>query len=488
MRINLGSWEPDVADFGTDTLDIARNAYPGVNSWLPAPGLVTQSNAIVARPKGLFHVRKTDGTYATYAGTATKLYRFNKATLNFDDVSRLADGNYAVPADSYWSGTQAGNWLILCQLGDVPQYIDIDSGTNFAALPGSPPTAKFVTMVQDRVMFAHLSTDPNAIQWSDSHDFDDYSTGLSGDQTFASGGAVQAVCGAAGLIIQETGIRGIVPTGGTDSFQFPEIASTKGTLSPYAVIEIGSLAFWLSEDGFYVGNSAEQRSISHRRVSKYFFDQINRDRLYQVYGGYDPYAPRVIFSYPSGATEYNDRALVYDWALDKWGELVVDTYLLGRTATVATSIEAVDNIAASVDALTISLDSRTLMGGAPVLAAFNTTAAPLGPKLCYFEGDNLAATFETANYQLTPGWRSRVRRVMPFVEGTGGASVTVGVAKRQRLSDAVPAFVTSAVQTSGWCPLNADGFIHKFQMNIPAAADWDHAQGMVCDYTKTSQR
>ena len=134
-----GEYAPDVSDLNSDTLDVARNCYPGANSYIPAPGLQQQSVTALPSPcRGLWYVQTAAGDWDTYAATATHLYKYDADTGTFADVSRLVGGAYGLPADDYWDGTQFGNRLIVANLGNEPQFIDVDSGTNFANLPNAP--------------------------------------------------------------------------------------------------------------------------------------------------------------------------------------------------------------------------------------------------------------------------------------------------------------------------------------------------------------
>lgn len=479
MFIPFGELAPDIADLGTTTLDVARNVVPGENSWEPFPSLVSQSGALPSACRGFITVQQSSGQWVAYFGTATKIYKFNTSTQAFDDVTRLAGGDYALPEGVNWQFAPFGTLLIAVQPGDVPQKINVDSGSNFEALGDSPPTAGGVDAVGNYVILSNLVDDPRDIAWSDINNAEAWTPGVDGladQQPFASGGPVKAVCGAAGLVIQERGVSIMVQTGDTLSFQFQETSDGKGTIAQQSAVKLGTLAFWLSEDGFYAGNSAEIKPISHGRVSKYFFSQLYRDRISQVQGTYDPFNTRIYWAYPTADTDYNDRIIGYDWHKDKWFEIEIITYALGRTASGGAALEDLDSIASSIEDLTITMDSRVYQGGTQAFAAIDADS-----KLAYFEGDPLAATIETGNYQLVPGRRSRVLWSRPIIEGSGGSSCTVQVGRRQRLADEPSWTGESAMQTSGRCPLNAGGFYHRFRVNIPAEADWSHTQGMDVD-------
>ncbi|MBA2689798.1 MAG: hypothetical protein H0U63_03240 [Burkholderiales bacterium] len=484
MFLAFGQFSPDVADVGTDTLDVARNVYPASNSWKPFNQPTARSTSLPSACKGLASEPLTSGVFATYAGTTTKLYKFNASTQLWTDVSRVAGGNYATPADGFWSFAHFGNLLIATNGFDVVQFIDVTVGTNFAALAGSPPTAKHVTIVEDRVMLAGLTAAPSSIAWSDINNATVWTpgVGLADQQAFSSGGNAQAVCSAARLVLQERGMRAIIPTGDVTSFQFEEVASAKGALSARSVIAVGPLAFWLSEDGFYMGNSSEQRAISANRVTDYFFDKLLRERSYQVTGAADPLATRVYWSYPTQSTDYNDYIIGYDWSLDKWFEIKFTTYAMAITATAGLTLEELDAFG-TLETLAFSMDSTTWSGGATYMSLIDQDN-----KLAYFSGQPMEVTLETGNVQFAPGRRVKATWARPLIEGTGGSSAMLEVGRRQRLTDEPAWTVPASMAASGRIPIYASGAYHRFRLVVPAGTIWEHAQGMDVEFAQEGVR
>ena len=479
----FGDWQPDVADLNTDTLDIARNVLPGVNSWVPAPGLIAQSVAALPLPcRGLWYVQTAAGDWDTYAATAEKIYKYEPDTGTLTDVSRLAGGAYSLPSDDYWDGVQYGDRLIVCNIADEPQFLDINLGTNFANLPNAP-IARFVTVMDDHVVFSSLFTNPRSIAWSAINDSEDYTTGTSGTQEFSDAGDVMGLCPAAHVLFLQRGLRGVISTGDKYAFSFPEMSSEKGTVSPWSVLEFGGICYWLSDSGFYVGNAEQQKSISEKRISAYFFDNLNQGRVTRVYATFDPHASRIYWAYSTQDNEWNDRVLCYDWSLDRWSELEVDTYILSRLATASLSMDGgADPEDMDLPGLP-SLDSFFYRAGSPVLSAVGTDL-----KLSTMEGPNLPATLETGSYAFGEGRRVRMRSVLSYIEGEEAESITVRVSKRGRYGDAWQTSAAIPQQLSGRYPMNADGALHKIEVSIPGGTLWHHAQGWEPEVVPTTVR
>jgi hypothetical protein len=272
------------------------------------------------------------------------------------------------------------------------------------------------------------------------------------------------------------------------------MSSEKGTVSPWSVIEFGGTAYWLSDNGFYVGNAEQQRSISEKRISGYFYDNLNQGAITRVFSTFDPHASRIYWAYAVGDEQWNDRALVYDWGLDRWSELEINTYILSRLATASVSLDSAGPDSMDMDLPGLpSLDSFFYRSGSPVLSAVSTDR-----QLSTLEGSNLAATLLTGSYAFGEGRRVRLRSVMSYIEENrqgdpeGGipdrSNITVKVSKRQRYGDAWLTSSPIPQQRSGNYRMNADGHFHRFEVSIPAGTDWQHAHGWEPDFVPTSGR
>ena len=162
----FAQFAPDIAPTDTNAARIAENVLPTASGYGPMPSLQQYSTAALpARAIGFTIGRTTNGGWSIYAGTTTKLYRF--ASSAWDDATRLAGGDYAVTAGELWSFAQFGDYVYACAPGTDLQRIAVTSGTDFAAVGGSPPNARTVSIVGDFMVLATLSSDKMAIIWSD---------------------------------------------------------------------------------------------------------------------------------------------------------------------------------------------------------------------------------------------------------------------------------------------------------------------------------
>lgn len=465
-RLGLAEWRPDLAETDADVAAVATNVYPGLNSYSPVRGAEAYSTALADSPRGLWYVQKKSGDTQVIAGTASTMYLLDTTDMSWDSLGN----SYGVPTDHLWSAVQYGTYFIAVNETDNPQVYDIEAGGSFGALGGSPPKARFVDVVGDYVFLGCLATDPYGGQWSatGSHTGWTAGTGNSDVFTFADGGFVQAICGAANLIIQERVIRQIIeqPGNPTGVFGFQKIEQAKGTIAPHSVIKYGPQVAYLSDEGFWFG----AENIAHNKVWNYFKSQVNTQRLYSVLGAPDPTRPVFYWAYRTGSSDLYDRILCYDWSLKRWSEIVASFYHLSNVATPGITLEGLDALYPTLEEVPYSLDSRVWQGGRPV---FGVVGSDL--KLSFFEGDTLEATMETGERQLTPSARSFIRSVRPAIDTTAALA---RVGKRERIGDSRTWGSESSMQTSGECPVRSSGRLHRFRVRVPAGTSWTHAQGV----------
>jgi hypothetical protein len=99
--------------------------------------------------------------------------------------------------------------------------------------------------------------------------------------------------------------------------------------------------------------------IGKERVDRTFFADVDTGNLQLMIGAYDPKATRIYWAYKSlaGSAGLFDKILVYDFALDKWSLVtgIMGEYL-ATLAKPGLTLENLDSISGSIDALTFSLD------------------------------------------------------------------------------------------------------------------------------------
>jgi hypothetical protein len=483
--VSIGDYRPDVSDYEGQATRNILNVIPRGDGYGPFPGLSTYTSALPSACRGAFYALKSDGTVITFAGTADKLYKLNNTDFSWTDVS-LGTGTYgALSSNAQWQFAQTGNFVFATQANTALQVFDLSSPSTFSNALGTPPQAAYISVVGKFLVLSGLLSDPYRIRWSGLNNFnaaDSWSSGIKSSdfQDFPDGGIVRGVAGGeAGVIFQDQAIRRMsyVP-GSPIIFQIDRITQDKGLYAPYSIIRAGERIFFYAGQGFHKiepGGVPEQ--IGREKVDRTFLADLDKGNLQLFVGAADPRSTRVYWAYKSvsGAvgTVY-DKLLGYDFLLDRFFPVsVTGEYLLGISQTGLT-LENLDSISSSLDALTLSLDAYAT-AVQPEIGQFNSSHA-----LGFFRGANLEATVETAE-QGTDENRITIRGFRPV---TDAATVYGSVSYRDTPS--TPAIFGPEVLVNartGRCDLMRDTRYSRFRVRVPAGSSWTFCAGVVPDLT-----
>ncbi len=180
MRISYGEFLPDLARFDSRFTDVAKNVIPGANSYLPIPAPVAYSDALPNAPRGGWIVRTSAGGYRVFAATETTLHLLNGTA--WDSKGTGLTG----PGDEFWSGRQFGVFLYMVNQADGLYRYNIDTAASAAVVAGGP-NASQLGVFDEYLFAANLAGSPNELAWCNGNDATNWSTGLSGGQTFPDG-------------------------------------------------------------------------------------------------------------------------------------------------------------------------------------------------------------------------------------------------------------------------------------------------------------
>jgi hypothetical protein len=480
-------YRPDVSAYqNAGGSQVIQNALPRADGYGPMPSLSAFSSALAAVCRGYFYARNADGSITLFAATSTKLYKLNNGSFAWTDVSKGGGSYSAVPNADNWQFAQFNNFVVAVNLNTAPQVFDLTSSTAFADLGGSPPQARYVAVVGRFLMLAGLgSSTPYRVQWSGLNAITTWSSGVNSSdfQDLPDGGIVRGIAGGEnGVIFQETAIRRMVFVGGTLIFQIERITEDKGLLAPYSLIRAAERIFFLAPQGFHmITPGSGPIAIGKERFDRTFLADFDPSNLQLIIGAPDPEAPRVYWAYKSlaGTAGLFDKMIVYDYALDRAAILIVTGEYLASAVTPGITLDGLDSVSSSIDALTISLDDFTT---SPLVqfSAFNSSHV-----LCTFTGTALEATLDTAEQGLDGGRRARVKGFRPVADA---ASVFGSIGARENVQSAVAYSSEQAVNAKGLCPANVSTRLARGRVRIPAGTSWTFASGIEPFFAQEGRR
>lgn len=492
MKISFGDYLPDLPALDNPGSSYIRNVIPARLSYRPMPSLSVYSGALTARCQGAVAVTDLDGNVVNFAGDATTLYNLAAGTTTWNDASKA--GGYNTASEGRWAFAQYKQQVIATNGVEAIQEYTLNSSTDFADLDASAPLARYLAVAKAFLFAVNTSTDPQRIHWSAIDDPSNWPTpgsaaavavqsdyqDLVGDGGWNMG-AIGGLSGADLVVWQERSMWRGTYVGGDLFWQFDQVEGGRGTPAPGSIVQVGGLAYYLGEDGFYRTDGASSEPIGADKIDKTFFADLDQSRFDRISSAADPINKIVIWAYASTASTDGrcDRLLVYNWQSGRWSLIdAVECELIFRSLSFGYTMESLDAISADLDALPFSLDSRAWTGGRLLLSAFDTNH-----KLDYFTGSNLAATLETTEAQPIPNMRAVVTEVWPLVDG---GTLTVTPVTRNRNNDA-PTTGTAASQNSiGYCPVRTNARYHRYRVGVASAGTWTHAQGINVPEDKVS--
>lgn len=482
MMIPFPPWEPDRADYAPSASPVIVNALPTRDGWGPLPDLTAFTQALPSENKGAVKVRTSTGAYRIIAGTETGLYELDTTDYSWTDLTGPS-GPYSVPAGDIWAFEIFGDNLVAVNLADDPQYIDINSGTAFADVPGSPPRARYISTAGEYLVLGHIVDQPNRVHVSAIGDMSNWTVGEAGCdfQDFPDGEEVMGVIGAerGAIIFQRTKIRRLdIAQSGDYSFTTQVINPDRGTISPRSITQIGpGQFFYYSTDGFCLG--VEGRKIGAERVDGWFQSTFDSIRIGEISSVADPFN-KIVWSQAEMPT--GDKFLVgYNWQLDRWCYADNNVSQMMVLTTPGITWDGLDNLYSAIDDVNLPFDDAIFAGGSPRFGGFTTDN-----KLGFFTGQSRGATLETADIEMTPGARSFLREARVYTDATdftlkvGTMDYHGGV---RSWSNIVTPF--SATRT---CHFRHPGRLHRFRMELAEGETWSQVTGLNSTFSKEGMR
>ena len=474
----FADWLPDIPALENPGATVATNVIPDFKSYRPVPDIAAYSTALDALCRGAFSASNSAGNTYNYAGDTAKLYEVRTAPTD-----RSKSGGYSTGEDEFWEFVQWGQTAIGTNFTNPVQSVTL-GGAAFADLITSTlkPKARHIAVVGDFVVLGNTNdaTDgdkPTRVWWSginNSLDFQPAAATQSDNEDLSEAdGWVQAIIGGVdyGVVFQERAINRMTYVGAPLVFQFDKVESSRGLLAPNAAINVGRLVYYLSDDGFYVFDGSTSVPIGAGKVDRTFFGELNTQWQTRVRAAADPLAKLVWWAYPDAAGDGTcDSVLIYHWPSQRWAKASIATEVIFSSLTLGYTLEELDAINASLDALSPTLDSRVWTGGKRLLAAFGTTH-----RLSYFTGSNLAATIETGEFEAAPGQRALLTELRPLVDG---GTITAALATRNIQTETATFGSAVAINANGFVPFRASGRYHRARVSVAAAGTWTHAIGL----------
>jgi len=471
-KLTFGEWMPDQPGI-SGALSDAKNVVPQAIGYGPLSSAATFSQAASESLTTLVAGKTPTSTTKLFAAGSTKIYDVSGVGV-LTDVS--VSGGYTPNSNGdRFRFTQFGNSIIGTNFNDPMQAYTLGTSSQFANLSASAPISKYLTVVRDFVVTAFTNESsvvyPTRVRWSGINDETAWGSSQitqADYQDIADGGQIVGIRGGEfGLVFLEKAIARMSYVGTPFIFQFDNISRGKGCIADGSIAQTEGVSFFLSDDGFYMCDGQQVRAIGAEKVDRWFFANADEGAFSTMSAAVDPVRKLVIWNFK---TIFAQRQLIiYNFKTQKWTYGDAGTDYISDASTAVVSLEELDSISASIDALPASLDSILYMGGKYFLGGTS------GAYVVTYNG--APSTGQIITGDLNAGGRSVVILARPQVDG---GSATVSVASRKLLSEGLSFSSAVAADSENRVSLRSNGYYHRFKI-VPTGDNWETAVSIDVD-------
>jgi len=471
-KLTFGEWMPDQPSVSGALTD-AKNVVSQAIGYGPFPAPVTFSTSNAAEDlTSLYAAKQPNGDTALFAAGATKIY-----TVSGVGVINQVKTGMTTGANDRVRFTQFGKTVISTNNAEKLQAWTLGTSTSFADLSASAPIAKFITVVRDFVVCANTyessAQQQYRVRWSALNNETDWVEDVntqSDYQDIPDGGQIVGIRGGEfGLVLLERAIHRMTYVG-----TFDNISRGKGCMASGSIAQYQGVTFFLSDDGFYMCDGQNVTAIGAEKVDRFFLQDASESDFKTMSAAVDPIRKLVIWNYKT--VNGNRSVLIYNFKTQKWTYGDAGTDFLSEASTSSVTLEQLDSLSASIDALTTSLDSQLFIGGKYFLGG------TLATRVMSFTGANQTAVISTGDLDI--GANSVVTLARPIVDN---GSATVAIASRTLLNQGVNFNTAVAASSENRVSLRSAGRYHRLKVT-PTGSNWNNAISVDVDVTPQGVR
>ena len=474
-RVTFGEWMPDQSGISGALTD-AKNVVSQAIGYGPFPTPVSLSSAAAENLTSLYAAKAPDGNTALFTAGLSKIYTVGGSGTLTQVNTGLTTGN-----NDRVRFTQFGKSVIICNNADKLKSWVLGTSSTFAEVAATAPIAKYITVVRDFVVVANtLETTQQQyrVRWSAINDETDWVENVntqSDYQDIPDGGQIVGIRGGEfGLVLLERSIHRMTYVGTPFIFQFDNISRGKGCMVAGSIAQYQGITFFLSDDGFYMCDGQQVIPIGAEKVDRFFLSDASETDYKTMSAAIDPVRKLVIWNYKS--VDAVRKLMIYNFQTKKWTYGDANTDYLGEASSGALTLEELDAISGSIDALTTSLDSLLYIGGKYFLGG------TYGTRVYSFTGANLTGSIATGDIDI--GANSVVTLARPIVDNGSGS---LSIASRTLLNQSVTYGTSTAADSENRVSLRSAGRYHRLKLT-PTGAAWKTAVAVDVDVTPQGVR
>jgi hypothetical protein len=180
----------------------------------------------------------------------------------------------------------------------------------------SPTTRHLIHLGTETTIGDTATQDDMFIRFSDQEDINDYTPtaiNSAGTQRLQDGTKIIGSLKAKETILvwTDNALYTMKFIGAPFTFGFEQVGTNCGLIGKNAAVEIDGVAFWMSNNGFFMFDGTVKSLPCS--VEDYVYDQADTTKGQQIYAGLNNQFTEVTWYYPSQGSEYNDQYVVYNY-------------------------------------------------------------------------------------------------------------------------------------------------------------------------------
>ncbi|NTB86857.1 hypothetical protein [Agrobacterium tumefaciens] len=500
IDIPLPHWRPDAADIGNPGLKRANNCIPvagntpGTVTYLPLKSAALYSSTTLdSAPLGLLKGTDSLRNAFIYSGTKKNLYQFDPALLRW--VSRSKTGGYNTTDQEHWNSIQYASSIIATNFSDNLQYVNMDTGNNFADLT-SLVRGREITEHKGFVIIGNTHDEfdgaqPSRLRWSALNNPFDWTFSQASQADYQDLRNVGSITGLVSdsdvWVFCTNAIVQMHYIGTPWLFECSTRVDGRGCTISSSLITIDGKSYFYGGDGWYVFAGGNIAPIGDGKIDRFFKEDADSNFYHRMTVISDPKEPIVVWTYASKSATGGlpDSSLIYNYLTGEWSSSNARSPSLFQSVSTPWTIDQL-NVYGSIDNVPASFDSSIWAGGINQVWGITDNG-----NVYTMTGPTMTATFETAEMQIAGSLenartdRAMIQAVRPVYQSNGTATVTIG-SKQVPNAGLDWANPVSTNPATGYAYLRNQARYHSIRMTIEG--DWDKVSSLQVDAISTGGR
>ena len=237
-------------------------------------------------------------------------------------VARADKGNYGEATT--WALDNWGEYLVACSVADgrLLEW-DLNAANNAAAISNAPVDNLSLVVTGERFLFAlGAGGNPRKVQWCDREDNTEWTpatTNEAGDIELQTSGQIMLGIKTRGqtLIVTDQDAHSATYQGPPFVYGFERVGSACGAIARKAAVAVDEGVFWMGKRGFHIYSGGAVQDIPCD-VADYVFGDMSSAQTSKIYAVSNQQFNEIWWFYPSGASNENDRYVVFNYAERHW--------------------------------------------------------------------------------------------------------------------------------------------------------------------------